>query len=89
MSTETLLFILLVILVIGALPTWPYSRSWGYTPTGTLALILIVMIVFVIVNRNHSSRSVGDEIRSSTHEVGQDIKELGDDVKDSVRDTVR
>lgn len=97
MSIETLLFFLLAILVIAALPAWPYSRSWGYTPTGLLSLVLVVLIVWIVVGRNESSSSVGNDVRSGIEDVGQDIrsgareagqeiKELGRDVKRSVQD---
>jgi len=43
------LIILLVLLLIGALPTWGYSRSWGYRPTGGLGVILIVVIVLLVL----------------------------------------
>jgi hypothetical protein len=44
----TILLIILILLLIGALPTWPYSRAWGYYPTGGLGLILIIMILLLI-----------------------------------------
>ena len=47
----TILIILLVLLLIGALPRWGYSRSWGYRPTGLLGIILIVVLVLVLTGR--------------------------------------
>jgi len=47
----TILIILLVLLLIGAVPSWPYSRSWGYYPSGLLGLILLVVIVLTLVGR--------------------------------------
>ena len=44
-----LLIVLLILLVIGALPTWPYSTGWGYYPTGGLGLILLLIIVLAVV----------------------------------------
>lgn len=44
----TLLIILLVLLLIGALPTWPYSRGWGYYPTGGIGLILLVLLLLFL-----------------------------------------
>ena len=46
---ELLLFILLIALLVGALPTWPYSRSWGYYPSAGLGLILIVLLILLIL----------------------------------------
>jgi len=45
----TILLVLLVLLLIGALPTWPYSGSWGYAPSGVLSLLLIIVLVLVLV----------------------------------------
>jgi hypothetical protein len=47
----TILLIILILLLIGALPTWPYSRGWGYYPTGGLGLILIIIIVLLLMGR--------------------------------------
>jgi hypothetical protein len=44
----TILIIILILLLIGAFPAWPYSRSWGYAPTGTLGIIVIIVIVLVL-----------------------------------------
>ncbi|MHB8476192.1 MAG: DUF3309 family protein [Steroidobacteraceae bacterium] len=51
MSIGTILLILLVLLLIGALPTWPYSGGWGYYPSGGLGLVLIVLLVLVFTGR--------------------------------------
>jgi hypothetical protein len=47
----TILLIILILLLIGALPTWPHSRSWGYYPTGGLGLILIIILILVLMGR--------------------------------------
>jgi hypothetical protein len=44
----TIILILLILLLIGALPTWPYSAGWGYYPTGGLGLILLIVLVLVL-----------------------------------------
>lgn len=46
---ETLLIIVLLILLVGAIPAWPYSRSWGYYPSGTLTVVLIVMLLVLFL----------------------------------------
>ena len=51
MSIGTILLILLVLLLVGALPTWPYSGAWGYYPSGGLGLVLIVLLVLVVSGR--------------------------------------
>ena len=45
------MLIVIVLLLLGALPTWPHSRNWGYAPTGGLGLILIIIIVLVLTGR--------------------------------------
>jgi flagellin-like protein len=47
----TLLIIILVLALIGALPSWRYSRSWGYYPSGVVGLVLLVLIVLLLVGR--------------------------------------
>ena len=51
MGLGTILLIVLVLMLIGALPSWPHSRSWGYGPTGGLGLIVIVVLVLVLMGR--------------------------------------
>jgi hypothetical protein len=46
---RTILFILLILLLLGALPTWPYSTGWGYYPSGGLGLVLVILIVLVVM----------------------------------------
>jgi membrane protein YdbS with pleckstrin-like domain len=45
---STLLMIILVLLLVGALPTWPYSSGWGYYPAGGLGLVLVITLVFLL-----------------------------------------
>jgi hypothetical protein len=47
----TILLILLILLLIGALPTWGHSRNWGYGPTGGLGLVLIIVIILVLMGK--------------------------------------
>ncbi|HKD21525.1 MAG TPA: DUF3309 family protein [Rhizomicrobium sp.] len=47
----TILIILLVLILLGALPSWPYSRGWGYYPSGGFGLILILIIILVVAGR--------------------------------------
>jgi Protein of unknown function (DUF3309) len=48
---STILIVILILLLIGALPTWPYSAGWGYYPGGGLGLILIIVIVLALAGR--------------------------------------
>ena len=48
---STILLVIVVLILIGALPTWPYSRGWGYGPTGIVGLLLIVLLVLLLMGR--------------------------------------
>jgi hypothetical protein len=48
---STILLIILILLLIGALPTWPYSGSWGYYPSGVVGLVLIVLLILLLFGR--------------------------------------
>jgi hypothetical protein len=47
----TILLIVLILLLVGALPTWPYSTGWGYYPTGGLGLLVVIILVLVLLGR--------------------------------------
>lgn len=47
----TILIILLILMLLGALPTWPHSRGWGYYPGGGLGLVLVIVIVLILMGR--------------------------------------
>lgn len=47
----TVLLIILILLLVGALPHWPYSSSWGYYPSGGLGLVLIIVLILVLIGR--------------------------------------
>jgi hypothetical protein len=47
----TLLLIVLLLLLLGALPTWPYSRNWGYYPGGGLGLLLVIVLILLLMGR--------------------------------------
>jgi hypothetical protein len=49
--TRTLLLVILILLLIAALPTWPYSAGWGYYPGGILGVILIIVLVLLVLGR--------------------------------------
>lgn len=51
MSISTILIVVLIILLLGALPTWPYSSGWGYYPSGGLGLVLLVLVVLLLLGR--------------------------------------
>jgi Protein of unknown function (DUF3309) len=47
----TILLIILILLLVGALPTWPYSSGWGYYPSGGLGLVLVIIMVLLLTGR--------------------------------------
>ena len=51
MSLGSVLLIILLLMLVGAFPTWPHSRSWGYYPSGTLGLVLVVVLILVLTGR--------------------------------------
>ncbi len=51
MATSTILLIILILLLIGVVPAWPYSRGWGYGPSGILGLVLVVLLVLALLGR--------------------------------------
>jgi hypothetical protein len=51
MSIGTILLIILVLLLVGAVPAWPYSREWGYFPSGIVGLLVVVLVVMVLMGR--------------------------------------
>jgi hypothetical protein len=51
MSLGTILLIVLILILIGVIPTWPHSRSWGYAPSGVLGLVVVILIVLLLLGR--------------------------------------
>jgi hypothetical protein len=47
----TILIIILILVLVGALPTWPHSKSWGYYPSGGIGLVLLILIILVLMGR--------------------------------------
>jgi hypothetical protein len=51
MSLATILLIVLILMLIGAIPSWPYSRNWGYAPSGGLGLLVLIVLVLLLMGR--------------------------------------
>jgi len=51
MSLTTILLIVLVLILVGVVPAWPHSRSWGYGPSGVLGLVVVVLLVLLLMGR--------------------------------------
>jgi len=49
MNTHALLLIIVILLLVGAFPSWPYSRGWGYAPVGTLGTVLLVVLILMLL----------------------------------------
>lgn len=51
MSLGTILLIVLVLMLLGVIPTWPHSRSWGYGPSGGIGLIVLILVILLVLGR--------------------------------------
>jgi hypothetical protein len=51
MSLGTILLIVLILLLVGAIPSWPHSRSWGYAPSGGIGLVLVVLLILILLGK--------------------------------------
>jgi len=51
MSIGALLLIVLILILLGVIPTWPHSRSWGYTPSGVIGVLVVILLVLVLLGR--------------------------------------
>jgi hypothetical protein len=51
MSIGTIVLIILILILLGVLPTWPHSRSWGYAPSGTVGFILIILLILFLLGK--------------------------------------
>ena len=51
MSIGTILLVLLILMLVGAIPTWPHSKSWGYYPSGGLGLIAVILLILILLGR--------------------------------------
>jgi hypothetical protein len=51
MSIGTIVLIVLILIMIGAVPTWPHSRSWGYGPSGVVGVVLLIVLVLLVIGR--------------------------------------
>lgn len=51
MTLTTILIIILILILLGAVPAWPYSRSWGYGPSGIIGLVLLIILILALMGR--------------------------------------
>jgi hypothetical protein len=97
MSTETVVVIVMVLLILAALPSWPHSRDWGYGPSGVLMVIGVIVLAFLLFGDGGFRGRGGDadvsrpagrgaDIEGAAEEVGDGLKEAGRDIKRTVQD---
>lgn len=48
---DTVVLVILVLMLVGALPTWPHSKNWGYAPSGSLGMVLLILIILIVMGR--------------------------------------
>ncbi|SDH75540.1 DUF3309 family protein [Nitrosomonas sp. Nm132] len=51
MTLGTILLIILILMLVGVIPTWPYSRGWGYAPSGVLGIVLLILLILLLTGR--------------------------------------
>ncbi len=51
MSLGTILIVVLILILLGVIPTWPHSRSWGYTPSGVLGVVVVIIVILLLLGR--------------------------------------
>lgn len=74
MSTETFLLLLVVFLVVFSLPAWPYSKSWGYRPTGVLTVLLVIFLIWAIAGGRPLFKRTAHDINSAGHDMVDSVK---------------
>ncbi|MCI0563944.1 MAG: DUF3309 domain-containing protein [Nitrososphaera sp.] len=51
MSVGTILLIILILILLGVIPTWPHSRAWGYAPSGVLGLVVVILLILILLGK--------------------------------------
>lgn len=75
MSTETVLLLVVMMLLFGVFPGWPYSKSWGYRPVGVVTVLLVIFLIWAIAGgRPLFRRTVGGDIRAASDEVKRAVR---------------
>lgn len=93
MSGETLSLIILVLLLIGTLPTWPYASSWGYAPSGVLTLVVVIFLIWAIAGerplfrahpvRYHATKT-SEDLKAAGRDIANDIQSAGQQLENSL-----
>ena len=89
MTNETLLLLVLVVLILGVLPTWSYSSTWGYAPTGGLTLVLVILLIWAIAEGRPLFRSTSEDLKVTAQDTAHDLRSAGRDAVASIRNAVQ
>ena len=87
MSREILVLLVLLVVLIGALPNWPYNQTWGYYPS-LLVIVLAAAFIVKIMLYPDSSRSFVRDTKAAVQDMGQDVKRDMRNAADRIRSTV-
>lgn len=74
MTNEAFLLLVLIILILGVVPAWPYSNTWGYGPTGSLTLLLAILLVWVLIGGRPLFKSTANDLRSAGRSAADSIR---------------
>jgi len=85
MTTESLLLLIIIVLIAGVWPSWPYSKAWGYAPTRALTMVLVIFLLWDLSEGRPLFRGSGQDIQTTVQDAGGDLKSAGRDVADSIR----
>ena len=74
MPAEMFVLFVLLIVLVGALPRWPYSQTWGYVPSGVVLVIGALMVVWLMANQRGTG-NLGQDAPNAAQDIGQDVKQ--------------
>jgi hypothetical protein len=102
MSTETIIVLVVLAFLLGSLPTWPYSREWGYGPSSILTVLGVLLLLWVFFGNSDARHFRGSgsdysrpaahgdgDIKGAAQEVGDGLRDAGQDLKRSVHDATQ
>ena len=89
MTNEMILLLVLLVLLVGILPTWPYSVTWDYRPSGVLVILLLIFFVWILTENRPLFRNTSQDVKGMVQDVGVDIKAAGREAADSIRKTIQ
>ena len=87
MSAETMVLLILLIVLVGALPSWPYSQAWGYYPSGAALVLAAVLIVWMLA-RQTGTGDLTQDTRSAVQDLGHDVKRDMRNATDNIRKAI-